>query len=137
MPTPLLSKEFVVLMDASVVGYATDFTFSVDKKIVDITTLSSAGWTDNMVTDKNWSIDFNGLVSRTAGDSSRGYNYFMNSILTVDTSIAGVIKPTVTGNQYWLGSGFLTGVKMQGSVGEKVTFSGSFVGSGPLSSSTA
>jgi hypothetical protein len=136
MATPILGKEFVIVYDGSAIGLATDFTLSVDKKTVDVTTLASAGWTDYMAMDKNWTVDFNGLVSRTSGDVSRGYGYLMNSMLTVDTSVVGYVKPNFVGNDYWYGNGFLTSLKLTGGVGNKVTFSGSFQGTGSLTKGT-
>lgn len=137
MARPMLAKEFVLIYDSSAVGYATDFTLSVDKKTVDITTLASAGWTDSMVTDKSWNVDFNGLVTRSVADTSIGYTYLMTSLLTVDTSVYCAIRPNVSSNTFWDGTGYLTGVKMSGAVGEKVTFSGTFLGAGPLTSRTS
>jgi predicted secreted protein len=137
MATPFLGREFVVIFDSSVVGLATDFTFSVDKKTVDITSLASAGWVEKLPMDKEWKIDFNGLVSKTSGDSSRGYNYIMNSIQISDASVYCAIKPIAASNTYWAGNGYLTSCKMQGGVGKQVTFSGAVEGTGATTSLTS
>jgi predicted secreted protein len=143
MATPKFydGREFTIIADSSnggmVVGYATDFTLTINKKTVDVTTLASAGWTDKMVTDKDWSFDVTGLVSRTSGDASVGYNYLMNQILTNDASVQIGAKPIQTGNTYFTGGAFLTNVKESGGVGKPVTYSFTAEGTGPLSSATS
>lgn len=134
----LIGNEFVVIYDGSTVGYATDYSLSVNKKRIDVTTLASGRWGDSMVGSMDWSFDFSGLVSRTSGDSSRGYDYIMNNFLTVDASVVVAAKPNVAGNKYLTGSGFLSSVKMSGGVGDKpVTFNGTVDGAGPLTQATA
>lgn len=137
MPTYMLGKEFTVIFDSSVVGVATDFDFTVNKSTVEVTTLASAGWKDNAVIDKDWAINFNGLVARATGDSSRGYSYTMDSIITSNASTLVAIKPSVESQSYWEGGAFLTSVKMSGGVGDKVTYSGTALGTGPLSKKTS
>lgn len=134
----MIGNEFIVIYDSSTVGFATDYSLSVDKKIIDVTTLMSGAWGDKMVGSKDWSFDFNGLVSRATDSSIAGsYNYIMTKFLTSDASVVVCAKPTVAGNKYLTGAGFLNSVKMQGGVGDKpVTFSGSVSGTGPLTEAT-
>jgi hypothetical protein len=136
--TPMIGNEFALIYDGSVCGMATDYSLIVNKKIIDTTTLSSGTWGDSKVGQKDWSVDFTGLVSRTSGDSSRGYQYIMTQFITYDTSIAVAICPSgVSGNFYLIGSGFTDSIKMQGGVGNKpVTFSGKVTGTGALNAST-
>jgi len=138
MATPILGKEMTLIFDSSVFAYCTDFTLNLDKTTVDITSISSNGWKDLKAMDKSWSIDFNGMVSRTAAsDSSRGFEYMINSLVSSDASVLCAIKPSISGNTYYQGGAYITSVKMQGGVGKAVTFSGKLDGTGTLSSTTA
>lgn len=132
MSIPLLGSEFVIKVAGIPVYYATDFTFSVDKKEIPINTLGSGLWSTFKMERKNWGIEFNGMVARTTGDTSVGYDYFMRSIITSDASMVGCVQADVSSNFYVTGAGFLKGVKLQGGTDGLATFSGSFLGTSPL-----
>jgi hypothetical protein len=138
MPTPILGREMSIIVDSSVVAYGTDYSWGTDKEMIEITSLNSAGNKEFMPGDKSYSFDFSGLVSRTAGDVSRGYDYIMNSIITSDASVVVAVKPVITGNKYYEMVAFLKNVKMQGGSGNKaVTFSGTVQPTGPITPKTA
>jgi hypothetical protein len=135
--TVMIGNEFAVIYDGSTCGMATDYSLTVNKKIIDTTTLSSGTWNDSKVGSKNWKVDFNGMVSRTVGDASIGYSAIMTKFLASDASVGIAIVPNVSSNFYLTGSGFTDSIKMSGGVGDKpVTFSGSITGTGPLTSTT-
>lgn len=136
MATPMLSKEFTVIYDASVVGYATSFDLTINKETIDITILASDGWKNFVMGDKEWSVSFDGLVTRTTGDGSRGYDYLMNNIISSDASVVIAIKPTIASNKYLTGVGFLESMNLTGSAGDKATYSGSVRGTGALTQTT-
>lgn len=136
MAQPMMSKEFTVIYDSSIVGYATSFDLTINKESIDITILASDGWKNFVMGDKDWSVSFDGLVTRTSGDGSRGYDYIVNNLITSDASVVIAIKPTIASNKYLTGVGFLENVNMTGSAGAVATFSGSVRGTGALSQTT-
>lgn len=137
MPTPILGREMVVIYDSSVVGFATDFTWGGDKDFVEITTLSSGGNKEFLPVSKSYAFDFNGLVSKTSGDSSRGYNYIMSNFINSDASVVAGIKLEVSGNTYYEMTAYLKSVKAQGDKDGLVTFSGSVQPTGAVRIKTA
>lgn len=137
MANVMQAKEFTLIYDSSVVAYATSFDLKIAKNSIDVTTLSSAGWNDYIMGDKDWTIGFDGLVCRSTGDASRGYNYIVNQLCTSDASVVVAVKPNVAGNTYLTGVGYIDSINLKGGVGDKATFTGSIRGTGALSSSTA
>lgn len=133
---PIIGKDFTVLADASIMAFAESFEYSMDKKEIDVTNLSSAGWDEYVLGSKGWTASMNALMVRTT-DTSRGFDYLLNAYLTSDASMVVAFKPTVTGNNYVTGSALLTGLKISnGGVNDKVTYSATWRGTGPLSKST-
>ena len=133
---PIIGKDFTVLVDGSIVAYAESFEYSMDKKTIDVTNLSSAGWDEFVLGSKGWTASMNCLMVRTT-DTSRGFDYLLNAYLTSDASMIGAWKPTVTGNNYVTGSMLLSGLKVNnGGVNDKVTYSATWQGTGPLSKLT-
>lgn len=130
---PIIGKDFTVLADASIMAFAESFEFSMDKKEIDVTNLSSAGWDEYVLGSKGWTASMNALMVRTT-DTSRGFDFLLNAYLTSDASMVVAFKPTVTGNAYVSGSALLTGLKVNnGGRNEKVTYSATWRGTGPLS----
>lgn len=133
---PIIGKDFTVLADASIMAFAESFEFSMDKKEIDVTNLSSAGWDEYVLGSKGWTASMNALMVRT-NDTSRGFDFLLNAYLTSDASMVVAFKPTVTGNAYVSGSALLTGLKVNnGGRNEKVTYSATWRGTGPLSKLT-
>lgn len=133
----LLGKDFSIWLDSSIVAYGTDWDLQIDKKLVEITNLSSNGWSDKMADGKSWKFSLNGFAIRTVDDVSRGYDYLANSIINVDSSLMIFAKPNVTGNKYLSGAGFLNSLKISGKTEGAITYSASFEGTGPLTIATA
>lgn len=133
---PIIGKDFTVLADASIMAFAESFEYSMDKKEIDVTNLSSAGWDEFVLGSKGWTASMNGLMVRTT-DTSRGFDFLLNAYLTSDASMVVAFKPTITGNNYVTGSALLTGLKVNnGGVNDKVTYSATWRGTGPLSKLT-
>ena len=133
----LLGPQMTILYDASLIAYAQDFDFTVNREVIDITTLSSGYWKEHMVNMKDWSISFNGLVTSTdASDVSIGYDGLLYDIKNQSSSITVGIKPNASGNKYETGKAFLSTLSMSGTVDGAVTFSGEVVGTADLSTYT-
>lgn len=67
---------------------------------------------------------------------STNYELLLKELQNNDTEVLCTIKPTTSGETYYYGSGVLTSLSASITQGDKVTFSGSFEGSGELDTST-
>lgn len=144
-----LAKEFVLVFGNMVIARCTDFSLSLGDNKVDITSFDSDGFEEHIRDSKNWSISFGSMVTRdfgtpTAGATGYGSGVFMN-LFDHWASSAGDYPAAIkigdvnqaspgTGNKYdyFEGKGTIT-LDMDGSVGDKGTYSGSIQGSGKLS----
>lgn len=117
------------------VGVGTSYGLNINKSMVDVTSLSSAGWKDQYPDFKDWSIDFDGLVSKTVGDASVGFDYLVASIKT-DASVLVALKPNVASNKYESGVGYINKISLKGGKDGAITFSGSITGTGALTTMT-
>ena len=135
MPKTILGQEMTIQYDGSVFGVATSYGLNINKSMVDVTSLISGGWKEQYPDYKDWSVDFEGLVSRTTGDNSRGYDYLVMDIKR-DASIVIAIKPNFASNKYEEGVGFISKIALKGGKDGAVTFSGSVTGTGPLTTKT-
>lgn len=135
MPKYILGQEMTIQYGNSTMGVATSFGLNINKSMVDVTSLASAGWKEQYPDYKDWSVDFDGLVSRTSGDASIGFDYLVMDIKR-DASVMISIKPNVTSNKYESGVGYITKLTMKGGKDGAVTFSGSVSGTGPLTTNT-
>lgn len=58
-----LSSEFTIIYGGEVIAYCTDFTLEKNKEIIDITKLGDT-WKNKKVDMKDFSVSFNGMVTR-------------------------------------------------------------------------
>lgn len=116
-----------------VIARTTDFSIEINKEIVDITTLQSAGWKEKLADLKDWKISFNALVTRGADATFQVYDAILNDFLTSDAPVTIVIADGGAGGTFSkTGSAILASLSTGVSVGEKVTYSGSLEGTGGL-----
>ena len=128
---PILGKDFMILVDNSILAYAESFEYSLDKNEIEVTNLSSGDWDEFRVGTKNWTGSTNALVVRTS-DTSRGFDYLLDSYLN-DTSIYVAFKPNIASNNYVAGVAYVTSLKVSNpGKKDKVTFSTSFKGTGAI-----
>ncbi len=133
MATPLFSKLMSVVIDASTVSCATDFSLSISKDMIEIACLDSSGAKESVPDLYSWSASGSGMVFRTVGQSGYGLFEMADKLLTTDSSVAVSIVPDVSANKYFSGVGYFTSLSMEGGVGAAVTYSFEITGSGPLS----
>ena len=142
MPKTILGQEMtIVYSDSStgantVIGVGTSYGLNINKSMVDVTSLLSGGWKDQYPDYKDWSVDFDGLVSRTTGDTSVGFDYLVQSIKK-DASVLIALKPNFAGNKYEQGVGYINKLSLKGGKDGAVTFSGSVSGIGALTTVTS
>lgn len=129
MANELLSKTVAISYGGVAIAKLTGWSLEVNKETVDVTTFDSPGsWKEFLVDLKDWSISFDGIVTRTGtGD----YEELLQDMITSDAVVAIIMSDTgattdITGNAY------LTGMPLTGSLGDKQTFSGTLQGTGPL-----
>jgi len=130
----ILSKEMTLSYDSKVIALCTDFTLEINKEEIDITSLNSDGWKEKKVDLKEWSVSFNGLVTRGTDATYSVYDDLLADILDTDTAITVAMADTDGSATISLsGSAFLTSLQTGVKVGDKVTFSGKLSGTGALS----
>lgn len=149
-----LAKEFVIKVgshvanNVMVVARCTDFSLSLGKNTVDITSFDSDGFEEYLADNKNWSITFGSMVTRgTAPTSAHGSGVFINLFeewvdedtdhpVTVSIGKHEATAGEEAGTSYFEGEGILTDLSVDGSVGDKATYSGTIQGSGKIERKT-
>jgi len=138
-----LAKEFVVKINNMVIARCTDFSFSADRDTIDITSFDTAGFTEYLSDNKNWTISFGSMVTREAATGELGYISGMTglgsgtyeNLLDLFLSATGdypvVVGLNDSGGSAWIqGYGILQSLSVDGAVGDKATYSGNIQGSG-------
>jgi len=129
MAGELLSKTVSITYGGVAIAKLTGWSLEVNKETVDITNLDSAGWKEFLVDLKDWSISFDGIVTRTGtGD----YEELLQDMIATDTAVAIIISDSAAATNDISGSGYITSLPLTGAVGDKQTFSGSIQGTGAL-----
>ena len=137
-----LAKEFVLSISGMVIARCTDFSLSLGKNTVDITSFDSDGFEEYIADNKNWNISFGSMVTRdhgvgTSNGTGWGSGVYLNlfdhwASSTSDYPVAVGIGDSGTAQEYFTGLGILTELSMDGAVGDKITYSGTIQGSGKL-----
>ena len=129
MANELLSKTMSITYGGVAIARLTGWSLEVNKETVEITNFdSSASWKEFLVDLKDWSVSFDGIVTRTGtGD----YEELLASLIADDTVVAIVLDDSAASTDI-TGNGYLTGLPLTGSLGDKQTFSGTIQGTGAL-----
>ncbi len=144
-----LAKEFVLTFNSMVIARCENFSLSLGKNVIDITSFDSEGFEEHISDNRNWSISFGSMVTRdfpqTGAATGYGSGVFMNlfdhwASAASDVPVNVVLGDTVgtgptggTAYDAFSGKGTLTDLSADGAVGEKITYSGTITGSGKLS----
>lgn len=130
---PVLSKSMSIKWGGKIIARTTDFSFEVNKEIIEITTLQSAGWKEKLADLKDWKVSFNALVTRGADATFQVYDAILADFLSSDNPVTIVMADSGAGFTLTLtGTAILTALSTSVSVGDKVTYSGTFEGTGGL-----
>ena len=135
MPTPLFSKLMKIDIVGSTIGYATDFSLSLNKDMIEVAILSSTGSKENLPDMYGWTMSGSGLALRTIGVAAKDYGMFniaTNMLATTDTSVYIRILPDLSTNKFFCGYGYFNSLSMEGGVGAAVTYSFEIAGTGDL-----
>lgn len=132
MANELLSKTALIKIGGTAVARLTGWSLEVNKEPVDITNFDSTGaWKEFLIGLKEWSISFDGIVVRNAGVSN-DYEDLLTSFLGSDATVAVLIDDSSASTDI-SGNAFLISLPVQGSLGDKQTYSGQLQGTGALS----
>ena len=131
MANELLSKTASITYAGTAIAKLTGWSLEINKETVDITNLDSAGWKEFLVDLKDWSISFDGIVTRGTAGTDNDYEELLTDMIATDTAVAVTIADTDASTTI-SGSGFITSLPLTGAVGDKQTFSGSIQGTGAL-----
>ena len=129
MANELLSKTMSITNEGVAIARLTGWSLEVNKETVDITNFDSASaWREFLVDLKDWSVSFDGIVTRTGtGD----YEEMLAELIATDTSVTIVLDDSAASTDI-SGEGFITSIPLTGSLGDKQTFSGTIQGTGAL-----
>ena len=133
--TPVLTKELVLKIGTDTIARCTDYSLSINKEVIDISSLDSDGWKEKLVDMKEYNISFSAMVTRgTVGASETDFDELLTSLAGSDSAVAWTLIDGETGAVVSLsGNAFLIGLDLSGSVGDKVTYSGNLDGTGAIS----
>jgi hypothetical protein len=127
----LSGSEFLLYnINDEPVAYSKNCAISINQSLTDVTTKNSDSWSEFMVGLKDWSIEFEGLVSYGEGFSS---NYFLDKYQKKEPFFIkfGVVQDAFTHAFY--GEVYIESINQSGEIGEIATFSGNLKGVGNLS----
>jgi len=130
----VLTKELILKIGTDTVARCTDYSLSINKETIDITSLDSAGWKEKLVDLKEYAISFSAMVTRgVVSGSETDFDELLTSFIGTDTALGWTLIDGETGFVVSLnGNAFLVSLEPGGSVGDKVTYSGSLEGTGAL-----
>jgi len=133
----VLTKELVLKIGTDTIARCTDYSLSINKETIDITSLDDDGWKKKLADLKEYSISFSSMVTRgTLGTSETDFNEILTSFVGSDSALAWTLIDGGTGAVISLsGNAILNNLEVSGTVGDKVTWSGSMEGDGAISQS--
>lgn len=124
-----LSKTASLSIEGQAIAKLTGWSLEVNKEAVDITNFDSASaWKEFLVDLKDWSVSFDGIVTRTGGGD---YEENLASLIGTDTALTFALADTAASTSIG-GECFLLTLPLTGSLGDKQTFSGTLQGTGVL-----
>ena len=137
-----LAKEFVVKVGDMVVARCTDFGLSLTKGTIEINAFEDEGWEKYIADNKGWSITFGSMVTRDygigtglpmagSGTFDNLFDHWASAAQDYPVTV-GIGDPDGPTGSFFEGEGILTDMDVDGSQGDKQTYSGTIQGSGKL-----
>ena len=124
-------SEFLLYdIDNNPIALSTNCALKVKQSLTDVTTKDSQNWTENIVGIKDWSIDFDGLVSYD--NDKFNTSYFLSKFQASEPFFIqfGVVQDSFT-HTFW-GEVSIESINIDSGNGEIVTYNGSLKGIGQL-----
>lgn len=126
------ASKLKILVGMIAINNLTDCEMTVDGETIDVTTKDSAGWAEFLPGVKNWTMSGSGILDFSAYE---GPKEIFNDL--VNGAIATVrFSTSITGDTQFAGSGIYTNLGITAGLEDKVDFSFSIQGTGPLLMST-
>lgn len=116
------------------VGYSTSCSISISHETRSTTNSTSGGWNTRMPGNRDWEVSVDGMVSMTNNPNTisvQWFDWFQQHIVNRDMFVLR-FGNEVTGDYYYEGNAYLTGIEMNGSNEESSTYSMTFIAAGPL-----
>ena len=124
MATPLFSRSIDLMIDGSVVGCATDFSWSWSRDMIEIACMNSETRSKQNIPDLyGHTVSGSGLVFRDSDISGYGFYDMVTGAINSDVSVGWSIVPDVSTQQYLSGAGYISSLSQEGGVGAAVTYS--------------
>jgi len=120
--------DLILLVEGTAIAHCTNHTLNTTTATRDATTKDSAGWADNLPGVKSWTVDFSGLYHYAAA-------YGMSDLFALQTAGTPVslrFTNSTSGDKYFHGEAYVTGLSIDSPSEENVTYSGTFIGTGVL-----
>lgn len=123
-----LGTDLLVYIDGEPIAHSRKASFKMNRQLADSTTKDSIeGWTESLESLKSWEVSTEGLA--VWGDSGKWYDMITNG-----TAVTISFKPTTqeSGDITFSGMAFAESVEINSEMGEVVTYSINFKGTGKL-----
>jgi TP901-1 family phage major tail protein len=114
------------------IGSSIDNSLSINGETIDVTTKDSAGWKEAMAGVRSWSVKGSGVFDDA---DSFGFDD-LKALVDAKVPVTVRISTEASGDTYQQGEAIITSLELTAPMEDKVGFSYSFDGSGPLESET-
>ncbi len=128
-----IGGEILVYIEGTAIAHTKNATLTADRDfIASITKSSSANWEGNRPSTQRWSLDYDGLYVYNAA-------YGVSDIFALQiagTALSIKFAPNTSGNNYFTGSAYFSGLTMEAPDEANTAFSGSLIGTDALAEVT-
>ena len=126
------ATSLIVEVDSVAVAHATSATLNIDLDTPDASTKSSAGWAEVIAGQRSWSVDVEGLIDYASSFGVEG----MFTAINNRASVSLTFTTNVSGDTEYSGTAYATNITHDAPLEDVASWSGSFVGTGALTSAT-
>jgi len=135
--TTKLAKEMSITYAGDAVLLVTDYSFTINKEAVEVTSFDSTGYREFLSDLKDWTLSGTANWGKgTPGASEAGYDELLAELKSGTAAVAVVFQGTDSGDFIETGTGFLTSLDGSGSLGDKGSFSFEIQGTGSIATTT-
>lgn len=126
------ATKLKILVGSTAITNLTECELTVDGETIDVTTKDSAGWKEVLAGMKSWSFSGSGILDFAAVEGpDEIFDDLVNGALATFR-----FSTATTGDSQFVGTGLYNNLGISAPLEDKVTFSFSIDGSGPLTRST-
>lgn len=131
------AENLIFKYNGNVIAKASSASIEVSRDAIDTTTLDNDGWTTKIGGNKSWTGSADGMVIRGAATTgSSSFAELFDELVGSDDPVELIFETgEETGDITLTGEALITSLNISGSVGEVLTHSVSFEGSGALAKS--